>query len=492
MRNTHRPYSTFFCVAFSLFFGFLTGHADAQTSASPQIAPISVVMLSDLHLDPFHDPAKVAQLVSAPVDQWNSILSSPDSPTQAADFSSVQHACKSKQLMDSPFALFNSALQASRTQAPNAHFVIVSGDLLVHDLDCRYRAAMKLPKATGDDQSLSAAFAEKTTLFVISQVESVFSGMPVYFALGNNDSRCNHNRLDVQDAYLQATSQAVINGLRGATAAERKKALATYKSAGYYSVTLAAPMRHTRLLVIDDIYMMSKFEDCEANEKDQAGAQQQITWLNQQLDQARQQGEQVWLLGHVPPTVNPISSLLKGHAICTTGAEGYIATDDLTNALVSHAEVVHLAIFGHTHMDEIHILGDGNSQVPVKVIPSVSPISGNRPSFTIGMVDPSSATLLDYTAYEASNQTGLNTTWAKEYDFTDTYHENNFTAKSLDDLIGRFRADTTGSGAESQAYQAHFFKGASFSLPAILWQGYVCSLDHATNSGFAACVCKNN
>ena len=127
----------------------------------------------------------------------------------------------------------------------------MSGDLLVHDLDCRYRAAMKLDKAAGDDQSVSAAFAEKTTVFVMRQVESMFPGIPVYLALGNNDSRCNHNRLDVHDAYLKATGRAVIDGLVGIGEAERKRALATYESAGYYAVTMAAPMEHTRLLVLD-------------------------------------------------------------------------------------------------------------------------------------------------------------------------------------------------------------------------------------------------
>jgi len=285
--------------------GFAPSLASAQASAAPQSASVSAVMLSDLHLDPFHDPAKVPQLVKAPVEQWESILSPPDSPTQDADFAAVQGACKAKKLTDSPFALLRSSLQAAKAHAPNAQFVTVSGDLLVHDLDCRYRAAMKLPKATTDDQSISAAFAEKTTVFVVKQVESTFSGIPVYFALGNNDSRCNHNRLDLQDAYLTTTGQSVIDGLVGVSAAERKLALATYDSAGYYGITMAAPMLRTRLLVLDDIYMMSSFANCEADETDPKGAQEQLTWLTKELDAARQRGERVWVLGHVPPAENP-------------------------------------------------------------------------------------------------------------------------------------------------------------------------------------------
>jgi sphingomyelin phosphodiesterase acid-like 3 len=473
-----------------LLTGIFHSPALAQSKAAPQPATVPAVMLSDLHLDPFHDPAKVPLLVKAPVEQWEAILASPDSPTQQADFAAIQSVCGGKRGVDSPYALFSSSLRAAKADAPDAKFVTVSGDLLVHNLDCRYRAAMKLPQATGDDESVSAEFAEKTTVFVMKQVESVFAGTPVYLALGNNDSRCNHNRLDVHDAYLKATGQAVIDGLVGIGEAERKQALATYESAGYYAVTMAAPMEKTRLLVLDDIYMMTKFATCEADDKDQRGAQEQMAWLTKELDGARQRGERVWVLGHVPPEVDLKGSLAKGLAMCMGGgAEMYLSSDALESVLISHTDMVRLAIFGHTHMDELHLLGTMESGIPMKVVASVTPVDGNTPSFTVGKVAPASATLTDYTVYVASNKTGVETTWTKEYDFDETYHEASFTSRALADLIGRFRADSEGAGAESQAYQHYFYKGVTRSLPGPLWQGYVCSLDHPTSDGFAACVC---
>jgi sphingomyelin phosphodiesterase acid-like 3 len=472
------------CVLFGIA-GPASAHALAQARTVAKPASVSIVLLSDLHFDPFHDPAKVAQLGKAPVDQWEGILRSPETPTQAADFAAVQKACKAKQAMDSPYALFRGALQEARAQAPGARFVAVSGDLLVHEFDCRYRASMKLDKAKDDDQSVSAAFAEKTTTFVMKQVESVFPGMPVYLALGNNDSRCNHNRMDLGDAYLKATGPAVIDGLVGISPAERKLALTSYDSGGYYAVTMAAPMEHTRLLVLDDIFMMAKFANCEADDKDQKGAQEQIAWLNRELDAARQRGERVWVLGHVPPAVNPKG---KRDAVCAGDVEAYLASDDLANVLISHADVVRLALFGHTHMDELHLLGTKSAGVPMKVIPSVSGVDGNLPSVILGKVDPASATLTDYTVYEASNWTGIGTTWAKEYDFDATYHEPDFSAKSLGDLIGRLHADSAGTTAESQAYDLHYLKGSPSEL-ASSWAPYVCSLDHPGASGFKACAC---
>jgi sphingomyelin phosphodiesterase acid-like 3 len=479
-----------YAFAFLLLAGAFQSPALAQSKAAAQPETVPAVMLSDLHLDPFHDPAKVPLLMKTPVEQWEAILKSADSPTQEADFAAVQEACKGKQSFDSPYALLNSALRAAKAQAPGANFVVVSGDLLVHELDCRYRAALKLPKAKGDDQSLSAAFAEKTTVFVMKQVESVFAGIPVYLALGNNDSRCNHNRLDVHDAYLKATVQPVIDGLVGIGAAERKQAVSTYESAGYYAVTMAAPMEKTRLLVVDDIYMMSKFATCEADESDHAGADEQMAWLNRELDGARQRGEHVWVLGHLPPTVNAKSALTMGSALCSKGnAEPFLSSDDLTNAITAHADVMRLAIFGHTHLDELHVIGDKGSVVPVKVVGSISPVDGNTPSFVVAKVAPASATLVDYAVYDASNRAGIGTTWTKKYDFKETYHEPNFSAKSLDELIGRFKADSAGSTAESLAYQRNYLNGFPINQMGPYWQSFACSLDHSTAAGFKACVC---
>ena len=494
------PWTHRFGWTWVLFLAAALAVESAPHTALAQPGTFPAVMLSDLHFDPFHDPAKVPQLLKAPPEQWEAILKQPDSPTQTADFAAVQDACHAKQLTDSPYVLLRSALQAAKAQAPGAKFVTVSGDLIVHELDCRYRAALHLDKATSDDQAVSAAFAEKATVFVMKQVEATFPRMPVYLALGNNDSRCNHNRLDVRDAYLKATGQAVIDGLVGVSAAERVLALSTYQSSGYYAVTMTAPMQKTRLLVIDDTYMMSQYANCEADAKDRKGAEEQIEWLGKELDAARQQGQRVWIMGHVPPTVSPDKALTKMKALCaaggTTGISTFLYSDELADTLENHADVVALALFGHTHMDELHLLqakdAAKGSGVPVKVVSSVSPVDGNLPSVTVGRVSPASAQLVDYSVFVASNATGAATTWAKEYGFDETYHEPAFTAASLEDLIGRFHSDLPGASPEAQAYEQHFYKGGG--LPALAlgqyWQGYVCSLDHPTAASFKACACQ--
>ena len=470
------------------------GSIQATAQSKPQTlvpASISVVMFSDLHFDPFHDPDRIPLLTEAPISKWSSILAMPDSPDQAARFASIQEACSAKGGTDTPYLLLRSSLDAAKVQSPTAGFVTLSGDLLVHDLDCKYRAVMGAPGSTADDQSVSTAFAEKTTAFVLEQVEAAFPKVPVYVALGNNDSRCNHNRLDLHDEYLKASASAIIAGLRGVNPAERALAKSTYESAGYYAVTMPTPMFNSRLIVLDDIYMMPNFTNCEANE-DRRGEQEQIAWLQKELNSARLKHQRVWVLGHLPPSVNPDASLPSHGPFCAgKAAVRFQDTEALTNQITDHADTITLGIFGHTHMDEFHLLAGNGGAVPVKVVAAVSPVDGNLPSFTLGIVDLASATLADYSVFEASNKTGVGTRWSVEYDFDATYHEQGFTPASLNALISRLRADKEGVGAESRAYQTHFRKGSNGKKLSPSWPGYVCSLDNPTAEGFKTCVCKN-
>ena len=118
-----------------------TGAAKAQAPA-PAASTIPVLMLSDIHFDPFRDPAKFSKLVAAPVSGWEAILQAPDSATQAADFQALQSSCAGKGL-DTGEALFDASLKAEKTHAAGLKFVTISGDLLVHQFDCKYKTLKK-------------------------------------------------------------------------------------------------------------------------------------------------------------------------------------------------------------------------------------------------------------------------------------------------------------------------------------------------------------
>src|ERR1700733_8523718 len=106
---------------------------------------IPALFVSDIHFDPFHDPARLPQLVAAPVNQWNAILAAPSSPNQQQAFESLQQQCHARGV-DTSYPLLRSSLQAMKTRQPDANFMTVSGDLIAHAFECRYKTL--LPTST--------------------------------------------------------------------------------------------------------------------------------------------------------------------------------------------------------------------------------------------------------------------------------------------------------------------------------------------------------
>jgi sphingomyelin phosphodiesterase acid-like 3 len=460
----------------------------AQSPAPSAPVKVRALMLSDIHIDPFADPAKVARLNAAPATEWPAILGAPESPTQAKDFAALQAACPTRGV-DTSYVLWHSSLTAMHTDAARAQFVTLSGDLLAHSFDCMYKTL--LPKASAAEYD---AFAEKTVRTIVSTLRATMPGVPLYIAMGNNDSGCSDYQLDAtHDAFLGLVAKVAAEAL---PTADRAGVLRDFSAGGYYNVPLTA-VPHTRLLVLDDVFFSGKYTTC-SGKSDPAPAAAQLSWLASQLTDARQHGERVWVMGHIPPGVDLYSTVRKSSNVCAgTKPQMFLASESLPELLARNADVVRLAIFGHTHDDEMRLLTPGGDStgaapghgVPLKIVASITPINGNRPSFTLATIDPASATLTDYTVFMASNLTGVGTTWSPEYSYSTTYHEPGFDAASLAELIAGFQADPAAKSEASQAYLRNYFPGDMSPVIKVAWPQYACTLEHDSAASFGACVC---
>lgn len=468
-----------------------TAHAVQTDRTAAARHTVPALLVSDIHFDPFHDPAKAARLVDAPASEWNEILAEPSSPDQTTAFAALQQRCGARGV-DSSYALFQSSLTAARKEAPEARFVTVSGDLVVHNFPCRFAAL-----ASGKTQSDYTAFVEKTIAYVTAELRRTFPGVPVYVALGNNDSGCGDNRLDGGSDFLAAVGKDVAAGLpKTMSSKERAKVLADFTASGSYNVRMAAPMRRTRMIVLDDLFMLTQYATC-GGKPDRSVAIAQIKWLRTQLDEARRHKQRVWVMAHIPPGVDIYSTFAKMSNVCGGDAPAMsLSSDALGDVLAEYADVVRLAIFAHTHMDELRLLGPGrgvqgakSGTVAVKMVASISPVNGNNPSFTVARVNTASATLADYAVFAASNKTGVDTVWSKEYDYGETYHAAAVSSVALGRLVGEFRRDPDATTAASQAYIRNFVVGDRSSLIKPLWPQYVCGMSEDTAKGFAGCVC---
>jgi sphingomyelin phosphodiesterase acid-like 3 len=464
-------------------------HHSADTAEAGN-GTFPALLVSDIHFDPFRDPAKVQQLVDAPVSQWSSILSAPPSPNQQQAFAKLQQSCSGRGV-DTPYALLHSSLRAMWSWQPDAKFMTVSGDLLAHSFSCRYTTLQ--PAST---QSEYQAFVLKTVGFVMGELRATFPGMPVYVALGNNDSPCGDYRLDTGSDFLVRTGKIVAEGL---PTSQQQQALAIFAKGGYYSLTMGAPMRNTRLIVINDVFLSPKYSTC-AGRPDSTAANEEMTWLQEQLAEARRLEQKVWVMGHIPPGVDPYSTFAKIKNVCgNESPEMFLSSDRLADLLIEHADVIQLGIFAHSHMDEMRLLESQESgphdsikrSVAIKLVPSVSPVDGNNPAFTVARINRASAVLQNYEVIAASNQTGIATSWSREYDYAQAYHETQFSPSVVKELIAKFEDDRGANTEASQEYIRNYYVGDRSSELKPFWPLYVCALANHTAKAFAACVCSS-
>lgn len=452
---------------------------------------VQALMVSDIHLEPFWDPGKTTQLAAAPASEWKGILAAPDSADRAQKFSSLQDTCKTRG-SDTSYPLFASSLQAMRTDAAGIQFVTVSGDLIAHSFSCKYQTLF--PKASPADYR---AFVEKTIEFVVSSLRETFPHVPVYAALGNNDSDCGDYQLDADSQFLDDVGKILTADLpeperTNLPELERKKAAHDFADGGYYSAAL--PIHHARILVLDDLFMARKYATC-ANKPDPVAAAAQITWLEKELSHARKDKEKIWVMAHIPPGVDPYSTITKAKNLCEgKSPQMFLGSEAMADAMAGYGDVIRLAIFAHTHMDEMRLLepdqkNDLHGPVAVKMVPSISPIDGNNPSFTVAKVDAETGVLIDYRVIAASNQTGVDAKWTEEYDYAKAYQEPSFTAGPVENLFAEFKADSSAQTEVSQNYLKDYFVGDAARELKLFWPQYVCALDNRTESSYRTCYC---
>ncbi len=459
--------------------------AEAQTT-------VPAVLLSDIHFDPFHEPGKLPQLRAAPIERWPAILSAAPTLTQEADLAALQVQCHALAL-DTAWPLLTTALKAAKMAEPRPAFVTLSGDLLAHEFPCRFQKLA--PTATPAEY---AAFAAKTATFVIAQLRLSFPQIPIYVALGNNDSGCADYRETPGSAFLRSTMDAVLAAARSSLGAQSSDGIPVdVSSQGDYSVRLPAQLRHGRLLVLQDIFDARQYNNC-ADAADRAPERLQLTWLRAQLTQARAQGEQVWVMGHIPPGIDAYPSfhryVLRPSELCAASPQPFLADTALADTLLEYADVVRLALFGHTHMDEVRLLHragaptaqqgkDGRpgpvveAAVPLKLVPSVTPFFGNHPAFLLATINPHTLALQDWQTFVSPAAENSAAPWAEAYRFSTAYHLPEFSAETLNELSLAFASDRTGRAPRSATYRQHFYAG-DLGLYALglgqIWPAYAC------------------
>ena len=420
--------------------------------------------VSDLHFNPFADPALLRRLIAAPVEQWSAIFRSS---------TSTPFWQKGK---DTSFPLLTSMLAAAK--GPAYDYVLNTGDTLAHDFNDEFKAA-------GGADSEYAGFVTKTVRFVDRMLKESFPGVPLIAALGNNDSTCGDYALAPSDSMLPAVGHNL------PVVATRPQALRDYTMGGFYAVPHPKVPKHD-IVVLSDVFWSKSYHDaCEQNGGDPGSAE--LAWLEWTLYQAKLSGKTVSLAMHIPPGIDSYSSSRNNTCPLTVTSFWQEPYARRFVALVGlYKDQLRLGYAGHTHMDDFRVIADANGAplLATRITPAVTPLFGNNPAFTVLLYSRTDASVADYATFYLSNLAqagpGVAPDWKLEYAFKDTYKAPGYDSASLAALSKRIRSDDAVRASFMRYYAV---ESAQSSVNASNLTAYACAQTAITPDAFQACAC---
>jgi len=481
------------------------------------------VSLSDIHFDPFYDPALFAELMETDASAWGGVF-------EASTLTEIAPAGS-----DSNYNLLASALRAAREAAPDPDFVVVSGDFLAHGFQQSFRdatgaLAAERESVAGDCRSDGRpplqCFTDRTIEFVALMLRESFGEAPIYPVLGNNDSYCGDYEIDPVGPFVERTGATWSRRL--IDAGNRASFDATFRDGGNYVV--APPASGGRIIALNTNLLSPHYRDAcavsDARELAPVGfpprgaaadaatsqgqgtaarpvgavspeaSMAQVRWLATQLEQAESAGEGALILYHIPAGTDVYATLKHGSTDTVEGVVGFWQTEygpALLDIIAAYRNTIRGILAGHTHMDQ-YLLVPGPDSATLTfehITPAISPMFGNNPAFKVFTYERGGFALLDYTThYLPVVGVGAAETraWQTEYVFSEAYSLPRLSVSTLAALWPRVTRD----GPDRARFERYFAAGneAATSFTDQTRIAYGCGIGTVTPSQFVACVAR--
>jgi hypothetical protein len=439
-----------------------TGTAIDRPALQPYPGTGMFLLLSDIHFDPFADPAVVRQLGATPLAACQSPASS-----AFAHYGS-----------DTNYPLLRSTLDHAAATARENHFhydyVIVTGDFLAHHFDLAYR------KCVGGDAAAYTKFAGDTVSYVDAMIRQALPGVPVFAALGNNDSDTG-DYIKPTEGFMESVGRDWSQGWGKVTEEARTAAIGSFEGAGYYSLpNPAAP--HNELIILNSNLWAARNASACGEHDDDPGLQ--FEWLEKVLGKVKSAGRSATLIMHILPGIDAMRSSVGAPRTLWTDA----CTDQLTRELTEFRGTAREMFAGHIHRDDFRIFPDreGKPLLPIHVAPAVSPVYLDNPAVEIGWYDKKSGELRDYAALYL-DLGKPSPAWATEYVFSRAYGSPRPDLAGLEMLGRRIHQGNPRNGV-GKLFAGYYGAGASVSaVTSDTWLTYSCAQTEITPAGFAQC-----
>lgn len=435
-------------------------------AAGPQ--PQQWIAISDIHFSPYVDAHLTERLAETPPERWRAVFASAG-PMKYSNFGT-----------DTNYALLESSLDAMKSQVPQPQVVVFTGDFLAHDFRAPFDAAAK---NHGDDAYHE--FVDKTVAFLALELRTAFPKSQIVPVIGNNDGYCGDYASTPRSFFLLHMAQAFAPsiGTRDPAAFVSK-----FTTGGYY--TIALPAGNAQAVVVNDVFWSSHYANT-CGERNADPGTDELNWLRTTL--ATPPGP-TWVLAHEPPGIDVYSTLRAAvrldAPVVPMLSPKY--NDAYVSMLAAPASHVAIALAGHIHMNAMHVVGGpGPGAAAMLLIPSISPVYLNNPTFSVLDVDAASAGVLDDHVFVLDDLPALAKDahhavhWRREYDFNGTYGAHGIDAASLQRLQEGMFADD-----KLRRKYSRYFDGESGRTPITdaTWRAYWCGNVAMTPTAYRACA----
>ncbi len=375
----------------------------------------TVLSVTDIHFNPFHDSLVVAELVQTPYTQWDSVF---------AQINEDKIAIYNQETTPMLFSLLLKSMK-QQGQKEGLSAVIFTGDILAHDFNEQYYkyTGQLLEKGKND-------FIYKTMAFVSMKLRHTFPNTPIYFSLGNNDSYKGDYAVVDNGAFLHNTTSLFYKNFINPDADtsihedRNNDFYKTYSSHGYYSMKLPT-VNNCRIIGLNTNFFSVNYSDTTITHNP---GLEEIEWLNKELAVSEKAGERVWLLLHIPPGVNVYSTQ---HNSSPSHIKVSLQWQDTYNKryislLQRYHKTIAASFAGHTHMDDFRLIYNQDSVNKqslgfIHISPSISPVFGNNPAFQVIEVDANTSNLIETTTHFI-DLSEVNPNFKFEYEYTSTYN----------------------------------------------------------------------
>lgn len=426
----------------------------------PPASTFQVIVFSDVHFNPFYDTTLFPALLADDPTQWQSV------------FQSSAITAPSAWNSDTNYPLLVLALAGIKQNLGASPVILYTGDLLGHNFPQDFYQLYG-----SQDLAALQAFADKTVTFVTSQIRANMGSVPVVFAVGNIDSYTGYGPDSV---FLANNAQTFYTQLLNSSV-DQAAFMNTFTAGGYYS---AEPLG-SKLLVIG--LNTNPFSPLVPG-NNQPAVTAELAWLDTTLASAQAAGQKVWLLMHVPPGADTVTTASKadinGHITTATATMMWVQEyqEMFLTTIRKYPGVITLTVAAHTHMDEFRILLPNNA---VEFAPAISPVFGNDPAFKIVTFTQDTLTPIDYRSLDYDLAT-LPAQFSDYYTFSATYSVQGPFDDSFPQLYPQILANNARRGLYSGLYQS----GHNYANPitAVTWPIFACGIENIAQQDLINCV----